>query len=156
MDTLTPTGTATCALARIDEPEPGRAQLTYSLAGHPPPILVAPDGACRTLGDAINPMLGIGRLIDQPYHSAALRFPPDHTLLLYTDGLIERPGENLKQGLGRLCDQARLLARQPLPAFCDGLLTNLPTTDTDDIAVIALRTSIPTRPTATRSQAHKA
>jgi PAS domain S-box-containing protein len=155
MDTLTPTGTATCALARIDEPEPGRAQLTYALAGHPPPILVAPDGACRTLGDAINPMLGIGRLIDQPYHSAALRFPPDHTLLLYTDGLIERPGENLKQGLGRLCDQARLLARQPLPAFCDGLLTNLPTTDTDDIAVIALRTSIPW-PTATRSEAHKA
>jgi PAS domain S-box-containing protein len=143
MDTLTPTGTATCALARVDEPEPGRARLTYALAGHPPPVLISPDGSCRMLEDAVNPMLGLGHLVDRPYLSATLPLPPDHTLLLYTDGLIERPGENLTQGIERLCAQAGLLAHKPLAAFCKGLLTDLPTSDTDDIAVIALRTQEP-------------
>lgn len=143
MDTLTPTGTATCALVRVDEPQPGRARLTYALAGHPPPVLISPDGSCRMLEDAVNPMLGLGPLVDRPYPSATLPLPPDHTLLLYTDGLIERPGENLTQGIERLCAQAGLLAHRPLAAFCKGLLTDLPTTDTDDIAVIALRTRDP-------------
>jgi PAS domain S-box-containing protein len=143
MDTLTPSGTATCALARVDEPEPGRARLTYALAGHPPPVLISPDGSCRMLEDAVNPMLGLGHLVDRPYPSATLPLPPDHTLLLYTDGLIERPGENLTQGIERLCAQAGLLAHRPLAAFCKGLLNDLPTTHTDDIAVIALRTRDP-------------
>ncbi|MFB4307400.1 SpoIIE family protein phosphatase [Actinomadura sp. GTD37] len=143
MDILTPAGTATCALVRVDRSGPGGARLTYALAGHPPPILIAPGGACRMLEDAVNPMLGLGLLADEPYRSATLPLPPGHTLLLYTDGLIERPGEDLERGFERLRDRARLLVRRPLPDFCETLLGSLPTTDTDDIAVIALRTRAP-------------
>ncbi len=49
------------------------------------------------------------------------------------------PDEHLDQGLGRLRRRAAELSEAPLPAFCDGILTGLPTTGTDDIAVIAAR-----------------
>ncbi|MDL4817831.1 SpoIIE family protein phosphatase [Actinomadura opuntiae] len=139
METLIPDGSATCALARVQETGTGELRLDYAAAGHPPPLLVGPDGRCRLLEDAANPLLGLGLLYDGPYESAALPLRPGSTLVLYTDGLVERPGENLTAGLHRLCDQAGRLARRPLPAFCDGLLTGLPTAGIDDLALIALR-----------------
>ncbi|MFB4299189.1 SpoIIE family protein phosphatase [Actinomadura sp. NTSP31] len=139
METLIPDGSATCALARVQESGPGELRLDYAAAGHPPPLLVGPDGRSRLLEEASNPLLGLGLLYDGPYDSAALNLMPGCTLLLYTDGLVERPGENLSAGLDRLCHEAGLLARRPLPAFCDGLLTHLPTAGIDDLALIALR-----------------
>lgn len=139
MATLTPDGTATCALAKVEEDESGEPHLSYATAGHPPPLLVGPDGDARLLEDGNNPLLGLGDLYDQPFRSATLRLPPGHTLLLYTDGLVERPGENLNEGLGRLRESAGGLARRPLPAFCDDLIGHLPTAGIDDLAMIALR-----------------
>ncbi|MFC4048815.1 SpoIIE family protein phosphatase [Actinomadura syzygii] len=139
MATLTPDGTATCALAKIEEPEPGEPRLSYATAGHPPPLLVGPDGDSRLLEDGTNPLLGLGDLFDPPFRSATLGLPPRHTLLLYTDGLVERPGENLNIGLGRLRERAGELAGLPLAAFCDGLIGHLPTAGIDDMAMIALR-----------------
>ncbi|SEG91974.1 PAS domain S-box-containing protein [Thermomonospora echinospora] len=145
MESLVPDTTATCALARIEQPQPGRWQLNYAVAGHPPPLLVTPDGDCRLLEDATNPLLGV--VFDQPYDSAVEHLPPCSTVLLYTDGLIERPGENLDQGLERLREQASALARRPLEGFCDGLLNSLlATTGTDDIALIALRAPTGSKP----------
>jgi PAS domain S-box-containing protein len=138
MQSLAPDTTATCALARIEQLQPGQWQLNYALAGHPPLLLVTPDGDSRLLDDAANPMLGV--IFDQPYDSAIEHLPPQSTLLLYTDGLIERPGEDLDRGLERLREQASTLARRPLEGFCDGILNSLlATTGTDDIALIALR-----------------
>jgi serine phosphatase RsbU (regulator of sigma subunit) len=114
-------------------------RLDYAVAGHPPPVLVRPDGGVRLLEDGANPLLGLGPLFDEPYRSAQVRLPPGCTVLLYTDGLVERPGEHLDKGLERLCEQAGRFARRPLPAFCDGLLTRLPTAGIDDLAMIALR-----------------
>jgi serine phosphatase RsbU (regulator of sigma subunit) len=137
MESLVPEVIATCILARVEEPEPGRWRLDYAVAGHPPPLLVTPDGDCRLLEGAANPLLGL--VFDQPYGSAVEPLPPHSTLLLYTDGLVERPGEDLGKGLEWLCEQASALARRPLETFCDDLLESLPTPGTDDIAVIALR-----------------
>jgi PAS domain S-box-containing protein len=137
MTTVAPEATATCVLARVEELESGRWQLNYADAGHPPPLLVTPDGDGRFLDVGGNPLLGIP--VDQPYHSATEPLPPGSSLLLYTDGLIEHPGEHLDTSLDRLRRHASVLGSRPLEDLCDGLLDDMPTTGTDDIAMIAVR-----------------
>ncbi|MFB4307351.1 SpoIIE family protein phosphatase [Actinomadura sp. GTD37] len=149
METVAPEATATCVLARVEEPEPGRWQFNYAVAGHPPPLLITADGDGRFLEEAANPLLG---LPFDAYHSATEPLPPGSTLLLYTDGLVEHPGEHLDRGLDRLRRQVSTLAHLPLERLCDALLDDLPTTGTDDIAVIAVRipdAATPTIPAAT-------
>ncbi|TDC92506.1 SpoIIE family protein phosphatase [Actinomadura sp. 7K507] len=137
METVAPDTTATCILSSIEQPEPGRWQCNHATAGHPPPLLITPGGHCRFLNDAANPLLGVS--INQPYRTATEPLPPGSTLLLYTDGLIERPDEDPDTSLDRLRRRAAALATRPLEHFCDGLLEHPPPNGTDDIAVIALR-----------------
>ncbi|WP_049563966.1 SpoIIE family protein phosphatase [Nonomuraea sp. SBT364] len=135
-ETLYGEDTATCVLARIER-HPDGHRLNYAVAGHPPPLLITHEGDGRFLEAGGNPMLGI------PYHgayvSARVPLPARSTLLLYTDGLVERPGESLDTGLARLLDHATSLARAPLDEFCDELLSRMPLSGEDDVAVIALR-----------------
>ncbi len=87
-------------------------------------------------------MLG---LLPDPRHSTAVRtLLPGSTLLLYTDGLVERRGEDLTDGLDRLCRHASAAARRPLESFCDDLLGELLTAggNDDDTALVALRPSV--------------
>ncbi|MGI5154976.1 SpoIIE family protein phosphatase [Microbispora sp. CA-102843] len=137
LETLNGESTATCVLTRLERDGDGLWQLAYSVAGHPPPLLVTGDGKGRFLQDAGNPLLGLNH--DQPWISAVEPLPPHSTLLLYTDGLIERRGEDLGDGLERLRLCAEPLAREPLGRFCDELLTGMPVTGEDDVAMIALR-----------------
>ncbi|MBO2463585.1 SpoIIE family protein phosphatase [Actinomadura violacea] len=138
METVAPEATATCILARIEGPDRGRWQVNYAVAGHPPPLLVTPGGDGRFLQEATNPLLGFP--FDQHYKSSTEPLPPGSTLLLYTDGLVEHPGEHLDNGLDRLRRHTSTLAHRSLEHLCDGLLDDLPTTGTDDIAMIAVRT----------------
>ncbi|QKG18717.1 serine phosphatase RsbU regulator of sigma subunit-like protein [Actinomadura verrucosospora] len=138
METVAPEATATCILARVEGPDHGRWQVNYSVAGHPPPLLVTPGGDGHFLHEATNPLLGFP--FDQLYRSSTVPLPPSSTLLLYTDGLVEHPGEHLDTGLDRLRRHAATLADRPLEHLCDDLLKDLPTTGTDDIALIAVRT----------------
>ncbi|MFF9485273.1 SpoIIE family protein phosphatase [Streptomyces sp. NPDC014676] len=130
--------TATCVLARVERPAPGRFQLNYSVAGHPPPLLVEADGTARFLTGARSPMLGLD---PQPeYASAVQPLLPGSTLLLYTDGLVERREEDLTVGLERLRLHASAAVGHPLEAFCDALLADQLTVDNDDdVAMLALR-----------------
>ncbi|MFD7701142.1 SpoIIE family protein phosphatase [Streptomyces caelestis] len=130
--------TATCVLARVERPAPGRLQLAYSVAGHPPPLLVGADGAARFLTAARSPMLGLD---PRPEHAGAVEpLPPGSTLLLYTDGLVERRDEDLTVGLERLRRHAAAAVHGPLEAFCDALLADQLTVDNDDdVALLALR-----------------
>ncbi|MEV7018544.1 SpoIIE family protein phosphatase [Streptomyces sp. NPDC093991] len=134
--------TATCVLARIERPAPGRLQLHYSVAGHPPPLLVEADGTAHFLDEGRSPMLG---LLPDPRHSTAVHpLLPGSTLLLYTDGLVERRKEDLTDGLDRLRRHASTAARRPLESFCDELLAGMLTADNDDdTALVALRLSVP-------------
>ncbi|WP_246074551.1 SpoIIE family protein phosphatase [Nonomuraea terrae] len=136
-ETLYPEDTGTCILARLENPDNRAWRLHYSVAGHPPPLLVTQDGEAHYLEDAVNPLLGVG--YDMPRASTVATLPPRSTLLLYTDGLVEVPGEHLDLGLERLRRAASSLARAPLDAFCDELLSRLPMPRKDDIAVIAVR-----------------
>ncbi|WP_328908204.1 SpoIIE family protein phosphatase [Streptomyces sp. NBC_00234] len=117
-----------------------RRTLTYSSAGHPPPALVAPDGAVTFLDGATDPPLGA-----RPEHvarpQARAAYAEGSVLVLYTDGLIERRHEDIDTGLERLAvSLARHRAATP-DALADALLEDLmaPAGITDDTALVVLR-----------------
>ncbi|MCM3883055.1 SpoIIE family protein phosphatase [Frankia sp. R82] len=116
--------------------------LHWCNAGHLPPILVHADGSTEILETArIDRLLGFDTLADRRDHTAPL--PPGTTLLLYTDGLVERRGVSLDEGLDDLRAVLADLAAEDLAGLCDGALARMaPRTGEDDIALLALR-SIP-------------
>jgi sigma-B regulation protein RsbU (phosphoserine phosphatase) len=129
----------TAIFARVEGPEGGPWQLHWSNAGHPPPLLVTQDGDTRYLEAGHGPLLGIAPAEARTTASEVL--PAQSTLLLYTDGLVERRGEHIDRGLTRLRRQAAALAQAPVQQFCDDLCDSLVDTTgaTDDIALLALR-----------------
>ncbi|SDJ50231.1 PAS domain S-box-containing protein [Nonomuraea maritima] len=127
--------TATCVLGRL-EGGAGSRVLCYSVAGHPPPLLITYEGEARFLTGAVDPMLGVA--YDRPRTSSVEPLPPRSMLLFYTDGLVKVPGEHLDVGLERLRRAATCLAREPLEALCDKLL-QMPMAGQDDIALLAAR-----------------
>ncbi|MEU7070079.1 SpoIIE family protein phosphatase [Streptomyces narbonensis] len=118
--------------------------LTYSSAGHPPPALCRPDGTVTFLDQATDPPLG-ARPEHVPRPQAHTAFTDGSVLVLYTDGLIERRGEDIDIGLTRLADSLALHhTTQPdahPDTLADALLADLipPTGLTDDTALIAVR-----------------
>ena len=113
-------------------------QLCWCRAGHPPPLLVAHDDT-RYLVDGAGGPLGVpGR---PSYPQASTRIEPGACLLLYTDGLIERRGQVIDEGLDHLAFTAAQLRAQPPTTMLDGLLARaLPDTGpADDIALVAAR-----------------
>ena len=113
-------------------------------AGHLPPVLCS--GATAGLVPvAVGPPLGLG---PHPYSSQTLTVAADETLLLYTDGLVERRGELLDVGLARLVEAASARTTD-LEAFVDVLVDRLTGPESrDDVAVLALHRTGPDVPTA--------
>jgi anti-sigma regulatory factor (Ser/Thr protein kinase) len=106
-------------------------------AGHPPPLVVA-GGETRFLkGEASVPL---GVLPFPTYEEAIAPMNPGETLLLYTDGLVERPGEHLDDGLAQLAARVSE-APEPPQAFLDYLLEAMvpPGGAADDVALLTLR-----------------
>ncbi|MFF8835619.1 PP2C family protein-serine/threonine phosphatase [Streptomyces sp. NPDC015130] len=118
--------------------------LTYSSAGHPPPALCHPDGTVTFLDQATDPPLG-ARPEHVPRPQAHAPFTKGSLLVLYTDGLIERRGEDIDTGLARLAHSlTRHHATHPdahPDTVADALLADLipPAGLTDDTALIAVR-----------------
>ncbi len=81
--------------------DPTTGELTYSSAGHPPMIVVDADGTTRQLEDGHTIALGVRP--NRPRPEAHLTIPARATLLLYTDGLVERRGRSLDDGIARAC-----------------------------------------------------
>ncbi|WP_030987714.1 PP2C family protein-serine/threonine phosphatase [Streptomyces sp. NRRL WC-3744] len=114
--------------------------ITYSNAGHPPPLLLHPDGDCELLDQATDPPLG-ARPQHVPRPQASLPYRPGDTLVLYTDGLIERRGEDIYAGLGRLADVVSECGRLGTEQLADTVLARLGVSSggRDDIALIVVR-----------------
>jgi serine phosphatase RsbU (regulator of sigma subunit) len=126
----------TAVTARIDWDS---HTIVYSSAGHPPPALLRGDGRVEFLDRATDPPLG-ARPEHVPRPEATTDFAGGDTLVLYTDGLIERRREDIDVGLGRLA-AALTHHREAAPdALADALLSDLlpPGGATDDTALVVL------------------
>lgn len=122
--------------------------LRWASAGHPPPLLLDPNNAdapVRYLSGARGGVLGAGHSggFAVAYTEARVALPPGASVLLYSDGLVEREHENLGEGLNRL---SRAVAAHPnagpdamLQAALTGALEG--TTPDDDVAVVIVRLS---------------
>lgn len=114
--------------------------LTYSSAGHPPPALLHLDGTVAFLDRATDPPLG-ARPEHVPRPEASAAFAEGATLVLYSDGLIERRGEDIDVGLARLAHSLVRHGRAGPEALADALLADLlpPASTTDDTALVIIR-----------------
>ncbi|MFF3949700.1 PP2C family protein-serine/threonine phosphatase [Streptomyces sp. NPDC001902] len=129
---------ATTAVSALIDKE--RRTISYSSAGHPPPVLLHGDGTCELLDQATDPPLGA-----RPAHvarpQAALTYRPGDTLVLYTDGLIERRREDIYTGLARLTSALADTPGLGAERLADALLARLGVTGgaADDIALVTVR-----------------
>jgi anti-sigma regulatory factor (Ser/Thr protein kinase) len=111
--------------------------LRIASAGHPPPVLVSAAGEASLIEIAAAPPLGT--LPYPTHHEVETSLGPGETILMYTDGLIERRGESLIAGLERLCETAGVVtsAEELCQRVIDALVPALGSPD--DVAVVALR-----------------
>ncbi|MGA5701971.1 SpoIIE family protein phosphatase [Peterkaempfera bronchialis] len=124
---------ATCVCAVYD---PLDRLCTVASAGHLPPVVVGPDGNVKLIDIPPGVPLGVGGAV---FESVDFTLPEHGVLALYTDGLVERRGEDIDQGIGLLC---RTLGarRGTLEQTCDAVLAALVSSGTeDDIAMIVAR-----------------
>jgi serine phosphatase RsbU (regulator of sigma subunit) len=137
LDTL-----ATVLLARIapGDDVPDRLELAYSSAGHPPPLLLQPDGTVEVLDQGpVDALLGIGQ---QGRHDRSRLLEPGATVVLYTDGLVERRDQAIDVGIDRLRDALAGLAGSRPDQVRDAVLARmLPERAEDDVALLVVRVS---------------
>jgi serine phosphatase RsbU (regulator of sigma subunit)/CheY-like chemotaxis protein/anti-sigma regulatory factor (Ser/Thr protein kinase) len=124
---------ATMLAVRCD---PATGTCTAASAGHLPPVVYADTAAAQWI--RTGPPLGSG--VSTHYQDSEFTLEADSTMLLYTDGLVERRDETLDHGLERLVDflgtcerESELLAKSVVEALCGAGPTN------DDVAVLAVR-----------------
>lgn len=133
---LEPHGMATLIYLVYD---PAAGSLRFVAAGHPYPLLVTAAGETRYLKGGRSMPLGTGWSADRQDDTVVL--PPASTLVLYTDGLIERRRSTLDDGFATLAASAGALASDP-EVVCDAILGDLLGQDApnDDVAMLVVRT----------------
>ncbi|NUR09673.1 MAG: SpoIIE family protein phosphatase [Nocardioidaceae bacterium] len=117
--------------------DPAADELVLVNAGHPVPMIRDADGAVRSLPDTEDRLLGAGSV---PRRDLTVPFGPGETLVMFTDGLVERRGEDIDVGLARLTEA---LATAPDGPAHDLLLRLVDEvgdrTREDDVAILAIR-----------------
>jgi PAS domain S-box-containing protein len=131
----------TCLYAVYD---PADRSLTFASAGHPPPLLREPSGVVRRLTDTAWPPLG-SRLTTLREERVVL--PAGALLALYTDGLVERRGHDLDEGIDRLAELLGGVAG-PLDELPDRLVEQLRPAGRDDDDIALLLTRVGPEPSA--------
>jgi serine phosphatase RsbU (regulator of sigma subunit)/anti-sigma regulatory factor (Ser/Thr protein kinase) len=130
--------TAVCAVLKVDTGE-----LEYSSAGHPPPILVHADGTTRMLEGGHTIALGIRSEWSRP--QAHVTIPARATLMLYTDGLVERRRTPLEDGISRAAAQVRGGSGTDLDDLADQMMSHLAPSGgyQDDVVLLLYRHPAP-------------
>ena len=120
--------------------EASTGAVTYGGAGHPPPVVIRADGDVVLLEEGRGPPLGA--VADPLYAEATTQLGPGDTLLLYTDGIVERRDMWIDEGLELLQAEARTAAGWEPDRVLDRLTSALLAGGTahDDVALLALRT----------------
>jgi GAF domain-containing protein len=126
---------ATAVLARVHRDGDGY-EVAFSNAGHPPPFLLRPDGAVEVWWETPEPLLGV---VARPVRSThRRRVPAGSTLILYTDGLVERPDQVIDEGIARIGQCLRDGAGLPGEELCN-LLVGAAARHADDTALLLIR-----------------
>jgi PAS domain S-box-containing protein len=112
-------------------------EVSFSAAGHPPPLVIAPDGPRFLEGGRSVP---IGAADPAVFRESTAILPPGSALLLYTDGLVERRDTPLDERLEQLAEVAGSLG-DDLGSLCDGVIATLlgDAEPGDDVALLAVR-----------------
>ncbi|BCJ52017.1 hypothetical protein Asp14428_34920 [Actinoplanes sp. NBRC 14428] len=126
---------ATAVLARV-RPRADGYDVTFANAGHPPPLLLRPDGTVEIWWVNPEPLLGVVPRLQRATHRRSV--PTGSVLLLYTDGLVEDPGHILDEGIARIQDVLRSNAGLPGDELCS-LLVEAAARRADDIAFLLIR-----------------
>ncbi|WP_329438991.1 SpoIIE family protein phosphatase [Streptomyces canus] len=131
---------ASCCYIRLD---PATGVARAARAGHPPPLLRSPDGRTRVLDLPGGVVLGVDPKARYPV--TELQMEPGAILALYTDGLVERPGSDIDEGITALrvaLAKAGAPAARPVGRFLAGVADRLTATARhaldrpDDIALL--------------------
>jgi len=114
-------------------------EFLYSCAGHLPAVLATPHSAPTLLVDARSVPLAVQRKKSRPQSSVVL--PPGSTLMLYTDGLVERRDVSLDDGIARLSATVASGMNLTVDAVADAALSEMapPNGYDDDIAIVVYR-----------------
>ncbi|GAA1651853.1 SpoIIE family protein phosphatase [Actinoplanes couchii] len=130
---------AACATVFCGVLDPGTGHLVYSSAGHPPAIVGHPDGSTHLLDQGRSRPVAVRAGAERP--EAEFTVPPRATLLLYTDGLVERRRRPLSSGISEASTAVRHGLGTPIEDLATEIMDRL-TPDNgydDDVAVLLYR-----------------
>ncbi|HVE76405.1 MAG TPA: SpoIIE family protein phosphatase [Actinomycetota bacterium] len=132
---VAPNQLATLVYAEFD---PEKYTLTYVNAGHPPPIIMSPDGSVGLIAEIGSLPLGVSQ--DHAYKERTIDLLPGSVLLMYTDGLVERRTSSIDEGLDALLEAIKQ-GPEDLESLCDFTIYRMkePGGTYDDIAMLAMR-----------------
>jgi len=118
--------------------DPATRRLRFTNAGHPPALVVG-NGHTGFLSGGLS--APVGATAYASFTEASLTLDSGSTLLLYTDGLVERRGTSIQDGLDRLSHEATAHVAAEVDDLCDHLLSSLMERQqvADDIAIVAMR-----------------
>ncbi|GAB7045599.1 SpoIIE family protein phosphatase [Catenuloplanes indicus JCM 9534] len=130
---------ASCATVFCGTLDTGTGELRYSSAGHPPAIVTHADGTTQLLDQGRSRPLGVRGAADRP--EATYTVPARATLLLYTDGLIERRRAPLTAGIGRVSTVVQRGRSAPLDALASEVMDSMAPDAgyDDDVALLLYR-----------------
>ena len=116
--------------------DPTTGAAVWANAGHPPPIVVNPDGSVSRLEMRHGPPLGAA---SSGYSETRADVPAGGKIVLYTDGLFERRGEDPMLGIQRLVDVVAGVARSSAEDVADALVAARPGGDDDACVLVIAR-----------------
>ncbi|MDT7551685.1 MAG: hypothetical protein QOI16_221 [Pseudonocardiales bacterium] len=128
----------TAVLAHLEPNPNGHWTMTWSNAGHPPPIVVEPDGSARLLDDHDH-LFGFSVFGHLPRHDHQVDLQPGCTLFLYSDGLVERRGHDLDRGIDHLLDLLRANRHLTSTEIVDTTVGKLASDSPDDVVAFAIQ-----------------
>jgi serine phosphatase RsbU (regulator of sigma subunit) len=132
---------ATAAVARFEQSEVSQdlTRMRWSNAGHLPLLVIHPDGTLGELGEWQGDLL-LGVDPAAVRQESVVDLAVGTTVLMFTDGLIERRSSDLDVGMERLRQAALELADRPLGELCDEIIERLVSgRPEDDVALVAIR-----------------
>ena len=133
---------ATAIVARLEQTpsdaESGLRTLRWSNAGHPPPVLISPNGAATLLETEVDLMLGVKPGAARADHTVTLE--PGSSVVFYTDGLVERRDEDMAASLEGLTGYLEGRQHDSAEQVCDALLGHYGASAVDDIVLLVLHT----------------